>query len=284
MAIGDLVTLPYQFERSGILFGAFTGMEHMSTAGLGMPDVRRSDVVRPRDHGMIPGTNFLPGRTVDINLQVIGTSAADLDAKLAQVASAGADVGLTEAPLVFLLPGESKRRINCRMTKRAVLVDGDYTFGKALVYLEFFATDPRLYDNVLTSQALTLPSSSGGLAWPLGWPLGWGTVVSGLVNVTNSGTFPTRPVVTFIGPLTSPSIQNVTTGLTWASNFDLQSGDQLVVDFDARTVLLNGTASRYSTVLATSTWWELLAGVNQLRLGASAGTGTATVVFRSAWI
>ncbi len=284
MPAGDLITTDYQFEYAGVLFVDGAQRDLVEAVGFGLPEMRTSDTDRPRDHGMLEGADFLGQRTIEIELEILGTSAADLDAQLTALATMNAKIDATEQPLVWQFPSEGKRRSFARLRKRPVTVDRDYVFNVAHVRMQFVATDPRIYDNTQSSSPLTLPVASGGLGWPLGWPLGWGSSSGGFANVTNAGTFPTRPVVTFVGPLTSPNLQNVTTGLTWECMFDLQTGDTLVVDFDARTVLLNGTASRYSFVTAESQWWELVPGVNQLKLGASAGTGSATVAFRSAWI
>lgn len=285
MAIGDLVTGNWQFEYAGQHWGDTTNMDIVTIGGLGSPDMRSGDVPRPRDQGELPGVDFLSGRTIDIDVEVAGSSAADLEAKLNTLAMLQTTVGGVEQPLVYQLPGQIKRRVGARLRRRLVPVDITYEVGRIIpVTLEFHSTDPRLYDNTLQTASLVAPTVSGGLGWPVAWPLGWGTSTSGLSSLVNAGTFPTRPVVTFIGPLTSPSIQNITTGQTWACTFDLQSGDQLIVDFDQRTVLLNGTASRYSFVTSSSVWWEIAPGTTQARIGATAGSGTANVSFRSAWI
>jgi Phage tail protein len=287
MAIGDLVVEDLQFEYNGLLFGdcCVTGMDFIDAAGFDLVTVRTGDVNRPRDHGMIAGTDFLAGRTVDITLAVHGSTIADFDTKLDSLSLLSNGMGMTENPLVFQIPGQTKRRINARLRKRNFPVDFGYVKGKAVtMILRFEATDPRIYDNTATTLGISLPVSSGGLGWPVGWPLGWSSSTSGSATFFNAGTFETRPVVTFIGPLTSPNIQNLTTGLQWSSIFDLQSGDQLVVDFLQRTVLLNGTASRYSYVTAASNWWTLIPGNNVLTIGAAAGSGSATVTARSAWM
>lgn len=286
MAIGDLITQDLQFEYSGLLFGGCcTGINFVDAQGFDLGAIRSGDVARPRDHGMIAGTDFLSGRTIDITLGVAGASDPDLDAKMASLSMLSANMGKTEIPLVFQLPGQGKRRVNARLRRRSFPVDIGYNKANIVqVLMRFEATDPRIYDNALSTLNISLPTSSGGLGWPVSWPLAWGSSTSGLNNAVNAGTFATRPIVTFVGPLTSPSLQNVTTGQTWISTFDLQSGDTLVVDFDQRTVLLNGTASRYSYLTSSSVWWELPPGTSQLLLGAAAGNGSATVSWRSAWL
>lgn len=278
------------FEFDGVVFGGECtglGLDLIQADGFDMPELRTGDVVRPRDHGMLAGDDFLSGRTINMDLAVVGSTAAVLDTKLATLATMGYPLGADEVelPLVFQLPGQSKRRVNARLRRRSYPIDISILAGHmSKVTLQFFATDPRIYDNTLTTLSISLPVTSGGLGWPVGWPLGWSSSTSGGATFNNIGTFETRPIVTFTGPLTSPNIQNVTTGQQWSSIFDLQSGDQLVVDFAQRTVLLNGTASRYSYVTAASSWWTLIPGNNVLMIGAAAGSGSATVTARSAWM
>jgi hypothetical protein len=58
------------------------------------------------------------------------------------------------------------------------------------------------------------------------------------------------------------------------------------VDFDAKTVVLNGTASRYSTLTTDSTWWEIAPGTVNVRYAADTfdPASLLTLVWSSAWI
>ncbi len=86
------------------------------------------------------------------------------------------------------------------------------------------------------------------------------------------------------GPVVDPFLENTATGEIVRLTGTLDAGDYLVVDSDARTVLLNGTASRYSWVSPGSTWWQLEPGANSVRYGATSGSGTGTLTSRSVWI
>ena len=43
-------------------------------------------------------------------------------------------------------------------------------------------------------------------------------------------------------------------------NITLASTDSLVIDMGARTVILNGVASRYNTIVTGSSWWTIPPG------------------------
>jgi len=104
----------------------------------------------------------------------------------------------------------------------------------------------------------------------------------GSISVTNSGNFPAPWVATIIGPVTNPVL--TCNGQSVTFNGTVNAGETLVVDSLGRSVLLNGTASRYSWVAATSQWFELPVGVSSVNFGATSGTGTCNFSYRSTWL
>jgi hypothetical protein len=119
------------------------------------------------------------------------------------------------------------------------------------------------------------------------WSWTWGTGGSaGAVTVTNLGNFPTRPIVAIAGPVDNPQLQNGSTGEFVQFALSLTASDVLTVDFDAHSVLLNGTASRRNTLTSTSKWWELAPGTTQVLYSANTTQvgSVATMTFRSAWV
>ena len=91
-------------------------------------------------------------------------------------------------------------------------------------------------------------------------------------------------MVTFTGPVVSPTIEHTGQSRRLEFTGTLAAGETLVVDSLARTVLLNGTSSRYSWLTSLSQWFTLEPGANNLRYTAASGTGTCQVDFRSAWM
>jgi hypothetical protein len=70
--------------------------------------------------------------------------------------------------------------------------------------------------------------------------------VSGQINAVNSGTLDTRPVLTITGPVVAPTVSALypdgsVRQLIYSQ--DLATGDVLVIDTDAHTVVLNGVTS-----------------------------------------
>lgn len=106
--------------------------------------------------------------------------------------------------------------------------------------------------------------------------------------VTYSGSMAAWPVVTITGPVTGPILANATTGHSLSfPGLAVGAGQTLVLDFAARTVLLDGAADRYSFLdFAASTWWQLVPGVNGIVLdGDAIDTGAQAVLsWRSTYL
>jgi hypothetical protein len=279
MAAGDLITQDWQFEFNGLLLGPSTVYDLDKVEGLDLIAVREGDVARPYDHGRFDlAPDVLPGRIVEITGEVISSTWTDVTA----LSQALKDREGT-LPLVFRTPDGTLKRINCRCRRRKVPITAS---GTALSTWEFgimfWAPDPRIYANNASQQTVS-PASTTEAAdfedW--GFDLAFGVAVAGSVICNNAGNIETRPTVTFYGPMTNPVLSNTTTGIVWSSNINLSGGETLVVDFDAKTLLLNGVTDRYSYF--TGQWWTLVPGDNVIELAVSAGSGTAQISWRSAW-
>lgn len=279
----------WQLEIGGLVLGAGTVYEidENGPGGLGLPDLRTSDTPRPQDHGLFFGEDFFAGRKLAFDIWILGDTPAGttalMDALTAIWQPPAGQAGISA--LTIRLPGQDDRILFGR-PRRLSYDTATLRGGAVRASLQYEAADPRIYSADTSTITVGLPVVTGGLVWPTGWPLIWGAGSSGAAIASNDGNFPSRPVVTFYGQLVGLSLENAAADATFAmrDDYSLDPGDTLVVDFDARTVLLNGTASRYGDVDSTSTWWELAPGDNLLRLGAVAGTGHATVTYRSAWL
>src|SRR3954453_13860225 len=86
------------------------------------------------------------------------------------------------------------------------------------------------------------------------------TFTGGSVTVNNAGDSNTFPVVTFNGPLTSPYINNTTTGEVFKVNRTLASGEVVVVDMQNKTMVLNATTNALQYFDSTNTWLSLTPG------------------------
>jgi len=283
MAAGDLITEDYEAEYNGVLIGgANTNIELVQMIVLDLPEVRTSDLPRPQDHGMLPGIDYHSGRDITLELEVWGgwtTVVEVLNAFQTQT---------LEIPLVFQLPDIGKMRANCRVRRRGTLpLDMTYNVaGKTTVMVQLYATDPRLYADALQTVSIDLDAIAEGMEFNVTPNIVFGVGTSPTAIANNTGTFETRPQVSIAGPVTNPFLENQTTGKTLSFVGEVPSGSTLEVDFLNRTVLLNGTASRYSWVVDSAGWWTLIPGDNSIRFGGAPGspTPTATIQWRPAYV
>lgn len=276
----------YQLEYNGLVLGAGTDYEVLTIVGLDdLPDVRVSDTPRPSDHGLFAGTDLAGGRAVEIELEVRGDDDADFRANVAAFTAATV-IRTDEIPLCFRLPSlGGDRRIYARARRRVLPTDLGYQFGVGRATVQFLASDPRVYAETQTSLNTAAATSGGGRTYDRTYPLTYAAGgTGGTVSADNVGNFPTRPTITITGPCTTPRVENVTTGEFISCDLTLASGDTLVIDMEARTVLAGGTASRYNTLVSGSTFWDLDPGVSSLKFTTADTQGTVSIVFRSAWL
>lgn len=273
--------------------GGGTGIELTRFRGFGgSPIPRRERFARARRHGSVDRTQFYEGRIFEL----AGGMYADSDQALwGLLDSLKEEVALAENALALL---RWHRQGLSDDEQSEVKVEGEleYEFaaGEPLGLLKWaltlFAPDPRIYGATLKAGSYD-PTTAGtgfGLAFPLAFALtfpGEGSATH--LSVENQGRYPTPPVLTATGPVTNPIFENDTTGeFITTQELALLAGQTLEIDVAARSVILDGMAERPDFIDASATtWWELVKGVNLLRLNGQAMVGGQTqlaVSFRDA--
>ena len=290
MADGDLVSNYWELEYRETLLGGSSSFALVKAEGLiDMPPLTTSDRLRLRRNGLSPGDDFVSSRSVVLDIEVDAETTDDLNTTMATLLDITRP-GLDESPLTVKIPGLAgggKRRLNVRPRRRQVPVDLDFFYGLPMVTVEFVATDPRIYDATPWRVVTALPSGSGGLSFPATSPLYFdASSETGDVEAENEGTFPVAPVIRIDGPVTNPSVTHLEKGYTLDFTITLGASDYLLIDNESRSVLLNGTSNRYSTLSSTSQWWDLDPGDNTIRFRSDANTEAAvmTALYRSAWL
>ena len=159
---------------------------------------------------------------------------------------------------------------------------GGQAFG---FQMQLTAPDPRKYGPAV-EVATGLSGSTGGLVFPMSFPLDFGSSAGGSVALVNDGTVKSWPVLRINGPVSNPRILNPVNGDQLRIGLTLGIGDYLDIDTSARTVLLQGTASRRGAVSATGEWLPVPPGGASFTFGGDTYEAAAslTVSARSAWI
>lgn len=280
----------YVFTFNGYTFGgASAAVQILGVQGLeDAPAVRSSDEPRGFSDGTFYGRDFLAGRTIGVDLSfVTGSEAFRTIVEAAKAALVPQGGESTDAlPLTFTLPGLAPRRVYCRLRRRSLPITLEYTFGVAKGAVEFYAGDPRIYDDQASMASISLAALPSGLTFNLAFNLSFGGAVQpNSASVVNAGTVSTKPVITIQGPVTNPVVQNATTGKSLRFNLTLAANDILTVDTDVRSVVLNGTASRRGTLSYDSVWWDLQPGQNTILFSADAVTAAVVqIIWRSAYL
>lgn len=278
---GGLVTRPGQLQYGQMLLGGGTSAGWRELAGWrDSPEGQSSDSQRPQSHGTYAGDVFAESVTVTFTFMLRGTPAEKIAAlntieKYAPMDSVERCLAVDDGDGTWVRWG--------RLIGRQVPQDKHFSHAPVECSLQFLCADPRRYTLDESTHTVTLPVSSGGLEYPLTYPLDYGTSSSGAAVATNTGSIGTSPVVTFYGPLTDP----ILTTPVWSMGFriNLVDGERLVVDTNAGTALLNGTADRLYLIRNDSDPLErclLPEGSTDLTLIAPAGTGRATVTYQHA--
>lgn len=227
---------------------------------------------------------FAPERVVTILLDIEttpGQMPGVVDA-LTQVTQPG----VMDVPLALQVGGVTTT-VTGSVSNRDIPTGLEWLAGYAQATVELTCEDTRRLGAPVMA-ATSLPSSSGGLSWPISWPMQWSaTQVTGQCALTNPGKA-TGPVTLRIdGPVTAPVITHVSSGraLVFGSDLTVYAGDFLTVDTEARTVLYNGQSSRNGSVVSRG-WFGLDPGVNTFAFNADTYSTSAllTVTGTPAWI
>lgn len=271
---------------AGVTMGRGTPYLIHDFAFFGQSNHRTLDTPRGNRSGDFTSKDYFGSRVGTIKVTVTGTTPTDaMNNYNALVGQWWVRDTETLRPLQFKLPGQPQqqmlgkpRRFNPDMSRLlASLITVD---------LEYYNPDPAIVAADLSTLAGGLPSSFPGRTYPRVYPLVYGAGTAAPVTVTNAGNYKTRPVVTVYGPCTNPLVENITQGKMVKINIDLAAGDFLVLDMDAHSILLNGTASRRNLMSTNSQWWDLDPGVTAIQFLADTyqPAASVTVAFYSAWL
>lgn len=275
----------WQYTFNGLTFGDGTSIDVVTTDGLeSLPTLRTSDLPRAGRHGEHAGQDLAAGRTIVFELELSAATDAAFRALVDEVRAATTPQE-TEVPLIFQHPGAVAQRVMARPRRRSAIQDVAFGLGFGRVAVELHATDPVIYADAEGTGSVGFPAGGTGRTYPRTYPRVYGSSgTTGLVVATNDGDFPVEWTATITGPWVNPTITHVGLGRTLTVNVTLASGEVLTVNSETKSILLGGTASRYSSLVQPAAWFDLAPGSNEIRFGGASGSGTAGLAWRSGWI
>lgn len=280
----------YQFQFGSFQFGGTNSPYQIQYIdGLeSLPDLRVQDDNRGYNDGMFTGSDFLGGRTIVMEIYTFagGGNSAQQNFDLLQQALIPQTNGTTT--LQFLLSQyDTEKRIGARVRGRRTTVDPEYTFGYIRSQYTFFCPDPRYYSNTSTTEVMEANPGALGRTYDRTYNVtyGGGSIVNS-ATINNVGWVTTYPVITISGPVTSPTVGDLTTGQYITINTSVTNTDSLVIDLDQKLVTLNGNPVR-NLVAGNSQWFGAPPGTSYFYFTGSSlvgGVTAASVTYRSAYI
>src|SRR5690242_20467980 len=225
----------------------------------GMPPYVMTESKTPLADGATLRYTLADVRVVDVPLLTRATSYSELFMAfraLSGALSPKAGPGILRSTA----PDDTVRDLNCTYASG---YEHDWSQGFSdhmPSVLVFRAHDPYYYDPVATQVGPFFASSAPNFFPITPIRLGSSSVLSGF-SVGNDGDIEAFPVWTIHGAGSAITLTNNTTGkslaLTGNGGLTLGTNDVLVIDTQARTVLLNGSTSEYSKLSFASSLWTL---------------------------
>ncbi|MFD8318915.1 phage distal tail protein [Kitasatospora purpeofusca] len=281
-------------EFGGVTMGGPSSVVLEEVSGLlDAPEVRTSDAELLQRDGLVPGTDYMGGRSV--TLSVVALEPADVPALLTAFRPGG-----LERPFRFAFPGIAGGlgQFMARVRRRSAKVDDQYVAGARRFDVELFATDPRLYSGTDLPDRVEIPvrvPRQGSPIFPFSFPFDIGgpedKVGYAAPNLVNWGSVPVFPVIRMTprnGTALNPKLTVVKGGVRTefaTRGLPVPRGDTLLIDMAARRITLNGS-SRFGMVLPQSQWFALEPGASLIHLDVEEGPDglAASVEWRSAWM
>jgi hypothetical protein len=234
--------------------GQDTGFRILTVEGWEeLPAPRYEKTPRSRAHGAHPSRVWADERIVTVT--GFCWSAADRDAMLSEL-QAGLVFGADEEPLTVTAAGRTLTASAQLLAARQALLRGEWGIGRFGWVAQWRCPDPLRYGPAQPSQSVGLPTSGGGLAYPLAYDLDYGAAgEDGSLTLTNPGTAPAPVVMEVRGPL-ERGFEVSAGGQRLRYPVPIPAGQVIRIDTGAGTVLVEGTADR-RTNLTIADWMQV---------------------------
>lgn len=219
----------------------------------GRPPTRYDKQLRARAHGAHPSAVWADERLPTITGRC--WSQEDRDALFADLDRRfSLDGG--EEPLTVSVAGRTLTAGAQLLRFDPALVRDEWGIGRFGWVAQWRCPDPLRYGLPQAWQSTGLPTSGGGLTYPLTYPLSYGAAgVTGQVALTNDGTAPAPFVMEVRGPLPL-GFEVSAGGRRLRYETEVPAGETLTIDTATGSVLAQGTADR-RTNLTVADWMQV---------------------------
>lgn len=219
-----------------------------------LPEVSTTGVARTRGHGSYPGQQFGGERIVTVTGMVSSRRSRDT---LALALSGASPVSSAVEPLAVTTFGRTLWS-GAQLIRRTLPVDDDYASGAVPFSMQWRCPDPLRYGAAQTATT-GLPTSGGGLVFPLTFPLTFGALgATGQIQVGNPGSADSPLLLRVTGGLP----QGFEVSASWRRLryvAEVPAGQTVVLNTADGSVLVEGTANRRAN-LTIADWIQVPAG------------------------
>ena len=237
---------------------------------------------RARGHGATASEGFYRPRVMTVEGLIIVPNA---EAQSVAADSLFAAVALDQ----FTLLVSEQGRVRNLLAQRQDDVQITYLSDTIARYsIQIVAKDPLKYGD-LVSTSTVLPSSSGGLTYPVTYPITYtGISETGIIRLENTGNTQAPVWLRVDGPVPAGGWTVTHVGkkqsLSFATSLALGSGEFVTVDMERREVLAQGQSARAGYVTSRG-WFSLDPGINDIAFSATNYSSTAllTAATKPAW-
>jgi len=237
---------------------------------------------RARGHGATSSDPYLTARNMTLGGRVSNPDPQKLNASLDDLNAAVTLDGFV------LTVAETARIRHCQAARNGEVLTPKVNNKVATFSIQIAAEDPLKYGDLVTGTAL-LPSSTGGLVYPITYPATYtGVSNDGIVRLVNTGNTQAPVWLRIDGPIPAGGWTVTHIGkkqsLTFTSSLALTAGEFVTVDMEAREILAQGQAARAGYVTSRG-WFSLDPGPNDIAFSAQNYSPTAqlTVTTKPAW-
>lgn len=243
-----------EVEWNGVLWGPATDVAVLLPVEgwLASPNIDNLNVERPGRHGAWDARKLAQQRIVSIRLQPDSAQDPTQVQTLIDTILAATGIAEDDAPLPLVVKAYGAPRLAYgQVVDRPLTLDGDYNVGLPTVGVIIACADPRLYS--LQREGVTVPLDTP-------------------TALANTGNAATNPLIRVEGPVTNPTLTNLTMSRALVFTITLTAGQLLEIDTDNGTATVGGV-NRMSTLTSgvPVTDFVLQAGSNTIRFAASTG-------------
>lgn len=233
-------------------------------SGLDSPDLRENADDLVGDDGGVHGDFFYSRRPLVLSGQ-IESRPDNVKRNLRMTTLQRASNAMRQdATLRWMPEGGVEQILNVRR-QQPLRISGSYnkTFQLSLV-----SADPRIYSAAIKETRIA-PNVSA--------------------PIENVGSMQTPPDIIVNGPATNIQIKNLSTGenIVFTAAYAITAGQKLIISAANRTVLRENSSNQYSQLqYASTTWWQLQPGVNNLTWTATGTDANSSMIvdWRDAWV